>query len=126
MTWVIVMHEEWLDDELRRAMDSKTHHPAPEFDAVMRAAEQRLVAGRTRLRITAVAAMFGLVAIMMVRPWSSTPEKTDDEFLIAASMLGTTSWFAPSDVLLPQRRFDIYHELPTFIESTELKEGTLL
>ena len=126
MNWVIAMHEEWLDEELRRAMDSRTHHPAPGFDAVMQAAEQRLVAGRKRLRIAAVAAMFGLVTIMMVGPWSSAPEKMDFEFDIAASMLGTTSWSAPSDVLLPQHRFDIYGELPTFIESTELEKGTLL
>ena len=126
MSWVIVMHEEWLDEELRRAMEAKTQHPAPGFDAVMLAAKQRLDAGRKRRRIAAVAAIFGLVTLLMVRPWSLAPEKMDDEFLIAASMLGTTKWSAPSDVLLPQHRFDIYNELPTFIESTELKEGTLL
>ncbi len=49
-----------------------------------------------------------------------------DEFLIAAALLENTSWAAPSDVLLPQHRFDIYREIPAFIESTKLEEGTLL
>lgn len=108
------MHEDWVEKELQRSLPGKTNDPTPAFAAVMQAAEKRHAAGGNRLRLAAAAAVVATVAIMVVGRWSATPEAIDDEFLIAASMLGSTSWTAPSDALLPQYRIDIYRDMPTF------------
>ena len=120
------MHEDWLEEELKRSLVQEAHPAAPDFDVVMRAAQEQHAAGGKRGRLVAAVAVVALLMIMTVRQWSSEPKVADDEFLIAAAMLENTSWSAPSDVLLPQHRFDIYREIPTFIESTKLEEGTLL
>ena len=125
------MHEDWLDEELKRSLAHKVDQAAPDFAVVMQAAQEQHAAGSKRRRLLAVAAVVAVLMIMTAgrwsaERWSSEPRVADDEFLIAAALLENTSWAAPSDVLLPQHRFDIYREIPAFIESTKLEEGTLL
>jgi Flp pilus assembly protein TadB len=120
------MHDDWLDEELKRSLVHKVGQAAPDFAVVMQAAQEQHAAGRKRSRLYAVAAVVAMLMIMTAGRWSSEPRVADDEFLIAAALLEKTSWAAPSDVLLPQYRFDIYREIPAFIESTKLEEGTLL
>lgn len=125
------MHNDWLEDELQRSLSRKEidrlkDQPPPSFATVMQAAELRHAAGRKRLRFATLAAVLAMVAILTIGRWSPDAEPIDDEFLIAATIFENTSWSAPSDVLLPQHRFDIYGELPALFESTEFAEGTLL
>jgi hypothetical protein len=125
------MHDDWLDEELKRSLVHKVGQAAPDFSVVMQAAQEQHAAGRKRRRLLVVAAVVGMLMIMTAgrwssERWSSEPRIADDEFLIATALLENTSWAAPSDVLLPQHRFDIYREIPAFIESTKLEEGTLL
>jgi hypothetical protein len=47
-------------------------------------------------------------------------------YIEVAELLDSTYWFAPSDVLLPDREFDIYQDMPVLFESTEPAEGALL
>ena len=125
------MHEDWLDEELKRSLVHKVDQAAPDFDVVMQAAQEQHAARRKRTRFIAITTVAAMLMIMTVgrwpsERWLSEPKVADDEFLIAAALLENTSWAAPSDVLLPQHRFDIYREIPAFIESTKLEEGTLL
>ena len=54
------------------------------------------------------------------------PAQTTEPYIEVADLLESTYWSAPSDVLLPDRQFDIYQELPVIFESTEPAGGALL
>lgn len=58
--------------------------------------------------------------------WPERQAELTDEFLIADSLLNSTSWAAPSDSLMPEHQFDIYQEIPFLNESTNSQEGSLL
>lgn len=120
------MRDDWLDGELKRSLGARPTHPAPEFDAVMEAAERSISGKRIRYPMVAAAVVLAMAAIALLGRWQVSLDPVEDKFLIAAAMLDNTLWTAPSDSLLPQHRFDIYRELPAFVESTELEEGTLL
>jgi len=45
---------------------------------------------------------------------------------VMADLLESTSWVAPSDVLLPKHEIDLYQDLPAFSVSTRPAEGALL
>ena len=97
----------------------------PEFGDVFAAAEA--TAGRRRGRVMAVggvAAALALFAIAVVLQLQ--PVEQDWQFVDPDDFASSTSWSAPSDVLLPEHRFDIYGEIPVLIESTESSEGALL
>lgn len=97
----------------------------PEFDDVFAAAEA--TAARRRGRVMAVggvAAAVALVAIAVVMQLQ--PVEQDWQFVDPDEFASSTSWSAPSDVLLPEHRFDIYGEIPVLIESTGTSEGALL
>ena len=55
-----------------------------------------------------------------------TPAPTVLPLIEMGELLGSTSWQAPSDVLLPQHEFDLYQDMPALIESTEAATGALL
>ena len=52
--------------------------------------------------------------------------RQEPHYIEVAELLDTTYWSAPSDVLLPDREFDIYQDMPELFESTEPAEGALL
>jgi len=96
----------------------------PDFAATWQAASCR--AGRRRYRLhLAAAAAVAAIAVIVVANLSGPPDEAL-EYIEMSELMGSTSWTAPSDVLLPESRFDIYQDLPTLIESTEVDGGTLL
>lgn len=97
---------------------------APPFDVAWRSAEDRYSRRRRRLRMaTAAAAAVAVIAVLIhVR----TPEPVDQPLIEMGELLGSTLWQAPSDVLLPEHRIDLYEELPTLIDSSDQGEGALL
>lgn len=106
---------------LREALD--IDQDAPGFDAVFAAAERRYRSARRRPLWAAAAAVAAAAAMLPFLTGSPTPEP---EYIRLAELMETTQWSAPSDALLPTRRFDIYQELPVLIESTKAAEGALL
>ena len=123
---MINMHDDWLDEELHRSLRHKPDRSAPDFASVMRAAGERNATRSTRYRFVAACAVVASVAAVTIAQWPNGDGAVDDEFLIAAAMLESTQWIAPSDALLPKHQFDIYQDMPVFMGSTELDEGTLL
>lgn len=114
------------DEELKNALKSAyqvAEKKAPSFGETMTAAERRLKPSGMRLKVLGGLAA-ALVGALVFWP-GRVPEPTDD-FLIADSLMNSTSWIAPSDALMPEHQFDIYRETPFLNESTISPEGTLL
>jgi len=97
---------------------------APAFDKVWADAETRHRESRRRYAWLASAAA-ALAAIVVVLNIGAEPENTIN-FIELAELMESTSWVAPSDVLLPEHQIDLYQDLPTLIESTKPVEGALL
>ena len=95
----------------------------PSFEETMAAAERQT--GRSGARLKVVAGIAAAVVAALVLWPTREPELTDD-FLIADSLMNSTTWTAPSDALMPEHQFDIYQETPFLNESTISPEGTLL
>lgn len=112
------------DAMLRRslAIDDK----APPFDTVFAAAENQLKTRRRRFVAYAGAATVAAVAVSVLLLFSSNEPIPNGDFIQVADLMSSTGWSAPSDVLLPSHEFDIYQELPVFLESTKPVEGALL
>ena len=92
------------------------------IDEVWWAARERLAVSRRRYqRFAAVAA---IVAIAFIGFHARPPAQ--ETYIEVADLLETTYWTAPSDVLLPERQFDIYEDMPALFEATEPAGGTLL
>lgn len=89
---------------------------APGFEATWAAAESRYRRGN---RIRALASVAASVAVVAIVVSALRPEAVDAPIIEMGELLGATSWQAPSDVLLPERRFDIYQDLPELIQSTD-------
>jgi hypothetical protein len=87
----------------------------PPFDDVWQRAEGRFATSRRQYgRVAAVVLALGVIAAVFgVRPAVEEPT-----YIEMAELLNSTYWAAPSDVLLPQREFDIYQDLPALFEST--------
>ena len=97
----------------------------PEFDDVFAAAEAS--AARRRGRVMAVGGVAAAVALVAIAvAMQLQPVEQDWQFVDPDEFASSTSWSAPSDVLLPEHRFDIYGEIPVLIESTGTSEGALL
>lgn len=113
--------DEQLQDMLSRAQN-QVDGSAPPFAKSFAEAEQALQSATRRryLRLgTAAVAMAIALGLLNKQP----PEMT---YVDVDAFLSTTSWVAPSDALLPAHSFDIYHEVPRLIESTEPVDGALL
>ena len=114
------------DEELRDAVagsfKSAQQGNVPAFEKVWVSAETQIAGTRRRLVGLSVAAAVSAVAIALV---IQAPIE-EPRYIEVADLLGSTSWSAPSDVLLPKKRFDIYQEMPAVFESTDLAGGTLL
>jgi len=114
-----------LRDALRQGQREAEVGRVPGFDAVWAAAEAAALQKRQRVSaaggVAAVVALAAIVVVSQMRPAENTWQFVDpDEFV------NSTSWVAPSDVLLPEHQFDIYRDIPVLIESTGSEEGALL
>ncbi len=94
------------------------------FEDVFGAAEARLQRTRRRRRVVFAAAAAAAIAAALLH--ALLPGQPDWQYVDPELFTTSTSWAAPSDVLLPERRIDIYEEIPVLIESTETDEGALL
>ncbi len=114
------------EDELRDAvalsLAATEQDGVPPFEKVWGAAERQVAGARRRFAGFAAAAAVAAVALVLVI--QSPVEET--LYVEVADLLGSTSWTAPSDVLLHQNSFDIYQEMPVLFESTDLAGGSLL
>ena len=115
--------DEVLRERVRDLWRRRDREQAVPFDTVWRAAQDRHAAARRRYRYLAAAA--AVVAAIVI---GVTVQQPSDEpsYIEVAELLDSTSWSAPSDVLLPDREFDIYQDMPVLFESTEPAGGTLL
>lgn len=117
-------HDDNLGADIKRAWPANDSSSVPTFAATWRAAEERHARSRRRYGMLVGAA--AVVAMVIVGLQLQTPPAADVNFIEVDELLGSTSWTAPSDVLLPRHEFDIYQELPSLIESTEPAGGALL
>jgi len=109
---------------LRDAQASVENGDVPQFDRVWAAANARTRTSRRQRRVVAGAAAAATVAAIAFG--LLVPRGGELQFVDEDELLGTTSWSAPSDSLLPEHQFDIYREIPVLIESTETNGGALL
>jgi hypothetical protein len=109
---------------LRGVQASVEKGDVPEFERVWAAANARTrtLLRRRRVVVGSVAA----AAVAAIAFGLLVPRQLELRFVDADELLGTTSWSAPSDGLLPEHQFDIYQEIPVLIESTETYGGALL
>jgi hypothetical protein len=96
----------------------------PAFEGVWAVAEERAARRGSGRSIAAIAVAVSIVLAVVISVMR--PAEQEWEFVNPEDLASNTSWVAPSDVLLPERRFDIYEEIPVLIESTESDEGALL
>ena len=110
-----------IKEALKSAYRAAEGNPPP-FDPSWAAAEGRLRSRRRRRSAgLAIAAAVSLFAVVL-----RTDQPPAYEFMITDALLNDTYWTAPSDVLMPERRFDIYREVHLLDESTISPEGSLL
>ena len=116
------------DTTLRNAIQAEQARreagQAPEFATVFAAAEataaSRTRRRRTALGIAAAAAVTALAVSLLL------PRGEDWQYVNPDDFATSTTWVAPSDVLLPQHSIDIYRDIPVLIESTDSNGGALL
>lgn len=115
------------DRDLERALKGRQAAAeagrVPAFDRVWAEADRRLAVRRRRRFGSGLAAAVIVTAVAVMLLQSPTPAW---EYVDPDDLVTSTSWQAPSDVLLPEYRIDIYEEIPVLIESTEIDGGTLL
>lgn len=109
--------------QVKQAFGAAHEKSAPSFDDVWLAAEKAY--GSERRRYTVFGGVAAALAVVVVGVMS-TNNQPSDEYLIADALLNTTQWSAPSDVLLPQRQYDIYGEMPLLVEPMNSDEGLFL
>jgi hypothetical protein len=109
-----------LRDRVRKAWPELSQVPA--FGVTWAAAEQKSRGRRYGYGLGAAAAAVAAAAIVLLNT-VAPPTASDIEM---ADLMDSTYWNAPSDVLLPDREFDIYQDLPVLFESTEPAGGALL
>lgn len=113
--------DETLREQVRHAWQAGVENGQPSFATVWQAAEDRRVAGRRYYRrFASVAVLLAAVAIAF------NVQAPPESYIELADLLESTYWSAPSDVLLPDREFDIYQDMPVLFESTEPAGGALL
>ena len=114
-----------LQDALRNGQAKVEAGRTPDFETVWARAESAIVQRRRRARaVGGIAAAVALVAVVFASQLRQAEQEW--QFVDPDEFASSTSWVAPSDVLLPKHRFDIYGEIPVLIESTDEDRGTLL
>jgi hypothetical protein len=118
--------EQELGKSIAESIAQRDLKSVPGFDETWATAEARFLVEKRRYRmITGVAASLALVAIVLgMLPPEGRQELPD--FGLAAGMMNTTLWSAPSDVLMPQYAIDVYQDIPEIPVSTDLNGETLL
>ncbi len=112
-------------DKLRDGQREAEAGLTSDFDAVWSGAESTVARRRRRTRLVGgIAAVVTLVTLGFVSQLPVTEQQW--QFIDPDELASSTSWAAPSDVLLPKHQFDIYEEIPVLIESTDRDGGTLL
>ena len=107
--------DEALRQRVRQSWQRDDIDEVPPFDKVWRHAEARHRALRRQYaRLAVIAVALAVIAVIF-----GTRSTVDEpQYIEMAELLNSTYWAAPSDVLLPQREFDIYQDLPELFEST--------
>ena len=116
------------DNTIREALQaeqaSREAGRVPAFDDTFAVAEARAAAQMRRrwtvLGIAAAAAVVAVATSLLL------PRGEDWQYVNPDDLATSTAWVAPSDVLLPERSFDIYRDIPVLIESTDSNGGALL
>ncbi len=109
------------EERLRRSL-SRPEVDAPPFDTVFERAQRHYLASRQRRRAVAgLAAAAALTALLLQWQLPASPGLVAED-----ELFGSTSWSAPSDVLLPPRRTNLFNDLPELRKSTKPDGGTLL
>lgn len=117
------MNDHDLGKALKRAQAAAEAGRVSAFDSVWAEADRRLAVRRRRRIGSGLAAAVIVTAVAAMLLQSKTPAW---EYVDPDDFVTSTTWQAPSDVLLPEHRIDIYEEIPVLIESTEIDGGTLL
>ncbi len=116
------------DRQLAEALRRSAPEPAetPGFREVFGRAEARLERRQQRRFLSIAGAVASVAAVTAAFLMLSREGPSQLEPLEITGLLDSTSWVAPSDVLLPEHEFDIFEELPEPMKSTESAEGALL
>lgn len=120
------MTDNELKQKLRESLQSMQGSDEPAFDVVWANANKRYRASRSRYRRFAGLAAAAAIAAITFMMWPLNGNNPMDVYLTEEELMSSTQWLAPSDVLLPEHRIDIYGELPQLIESNDLDEGSRL
>lgn len=113
-----------LQGQLQQAQQEAEQDRVPDFDTVWVAAEKRAATGRKQGWMAAGAVAAAIVVMITVGLQRSAEREW--QYVNPDEFESSTSWVAPSDVLLPEHRVDIFREIPVLIESTKTEEGALL
>ena len=116
------------DSNIRHALQAEQAQReagrAPAFEQTFAAAEMRAARlvrrRRTAYGIAAAAAVVAVAASLLL------PRAEDWQYVNPDDLATSTTWVAPSDVLLPEHSIDIYRDIPVLIESTDSNGGALL
>jgi len=108
--------------QVKRAWPNEGNTGQSSFADAWQAAQRRHATSRRHYsKFAGVAALAAAIVIAL------NLQSPDEESTIElADLLGSTYWSAPSDILLPDREFDIYQDMPVLFESTEPAGGALL
>lgn len=120
------MNDEKLKQKLRDSLQSMQGDDVPGFDAVWADAEKRHHESRLRYARFSGVATAVAIAVMVFMTWPNDDTNVDGIYVTEEELMSSTRWYAPSDVLLPEYRIDIYGELPVLIHTNVLNEGSLL
>ena len=119
-----MMNDEQLSRGLGAALDKKEAGKVPDFNNVLAAAEAQVASARRRRIYVGGIAAAAIVLAVIVR--LAPPPQPDWQYVDPEQFASSTSWEAPSDVLLPEHRVDLFEEIPVFIEGTNIDGGSLL
>lgn len=120
------MNENYIQRKLKEAYDASQPARTSSFNETWASAKARFERSQHRYRVIGGIAAAVAVIGLAIGLWPARQAEFDDDYLIADALLNSTSWSAPSDMLMPEHQFDIYREIPFLIESTNSQEGSLL
>lgn len=115
-----------LKRKLRKSLYSMQGGDVPDFAAVWANAERQHRAAGSRYQRFAGFAIAAAAAATVFLLWPPVGNDVTQSYITEEDLMSSTRWLAPSDVLLPESRFDIYTEMPDLFEPNNLDEGSLL
>lgn len=119
------MKDEQIEQKLRQSLAARGGQ-GPGFRETWLAAEARFLGQKRRMRRAGGIAVVAVLAAVLLSLVPDERESPMPELLVVDDLMSSTLWSAPSDVLIPRHEIDLYQDISTLIESTELPEGTLL